>query len=639
MPRPAGSETPYLPGLDGVRAIAVAAVVAYHVGAPWLPGGLLGVGVFFTLSGYLITSLLRSTWERADTLDLRHFWLRRARRLLPAVIMVLLVVLLATAILDASAVARREMEAIAALLYVSNWTTIAAGTSYFQRFSGPGPLDHLWSLAVEEQFYLAWPVILLALYKLLRGHLRRMALVTLALALISFGIMWLVAVPGFDNTRAYEGTDTRAGALLIGAALAMVWRPSMLAKEISARGRLLINGLGTAGLVTIGLLFVLTNEYSLSLYRGVIVLLSVATALVVASTVHPASVIGRLLGIRPLRWVGERSYGIYLWHVPIVAFTPPAAFATLPLARAGVQVALIVLISALSWMLVEDPIRRHGLLAALRTRAPALVSSASVVSLIAATSLTAAAALRPPGTAGAGDSLMKVSLEAPPLPNDRERKASTGKASKLKTSCTKVVHIGDSTSIGLMSAAYQPDKKAWIDAQYRKVGLKDINTDIAGARSIVERWHHQPNAQDAIQLSLNRGYQGCWVMAMGTNEAANQTVGASVTSRDRIDLVMRLIGDHPVLWLTVKTLNTSGPYADRGMQKWNQELVEACTRYPNMRVYDWAGQVKKGWFIDDGIHFTSKGYAERGKRIARALATAFPQGAAPPAGCLITPAR
>jgi hypothetical protein len=128
-------------------------------------------------------------------------------------------------------------------------------------------------------------------------------------------------------------------------------------------------------------------------------------------------------------------------------------------------------------------------------------------------------------------------------------------------------------------------------------------------------------------------------MAMGSNEAANQTVGASVTSRDRIDLVMRLIGDHPVLWLTVKTQNASGPYADRGMQKWNQELVEACTRYPNMRVYDWASQVKKGWFVDDGIHFTTKGYAERGKRIARALATAYPRGGAAPAGCLITPAR
>jgi hypothetical protein len=188
-----------------------------------------------------------------------------------------------------------------------------------------------------------------------------------------------------------------------------------------------------------------------------------------------------------------------------------------------------------------------------------------------------------------------------------------------------------------MSAAYQPDKNNWVDAQYRKAGVQDVETDIAGARSIVERWHNQPNAQDVVEARLSRGYQGCWVMAMGTNEAANQAVGGPVTSRDRIDLVMKQIGDRPVLWVTVKTQNSSGPYADRGMKKWNQALADGCTRYPNMRVYDWASQVKNSWFIDDGIHFTTRGYAERGKRVARALATAFPQGGQAPAGCLVTP--
>jgi peptidoglycan/LPS O-acetylase OafA/YrhL len=171
MPRPAGSEVRYLPGLDGIRALAVAAVVGYHLGTPWLPGGLLGVDVFFTLSGYLITTILITTWDGRGDLDLKHFWLRRARRLLPALIMVLIVVLIATPVLDNDVLPQRGIEALAALFFVSNWTTIASGVSSFQRFSGPGPLDHLWSLAVEEQFYLLWPLVLLLLFKTQRGRL------------------------------------------------------------------------------------------------------------------------------------------------------------------------------------------------------------------------------------------------------------------------------------------------------------------------------------------------------------------------------------------------------------------------------------------------------------------------------------
>ena len=215
MPRPAGSETRYIPGLDGVRAIAVAAVVGYHLGAPWLPGGLLGVGVFFTLSGYLITTILITAWERIGNLDLRHFWLRRARRLLPALIMVLIVVLVATPVLDNDVLPERGIEALAAVFYVSNWVTIASDVSYFQRFSGPGPLDHLWSLAVEEQFYLLWPLVLLVLFKTLRGRFDRMAQVTLGLAAVSFLLMLLLATPGFDNSRAYQGTDPNTQALVL----------------------------------------------------------------------------------------------------------------------------------------------------------------------------------------------------------------------------------------------------------------------------------------------------------------------------------------------------------------------------------------------------------------------------------------
>jgi peptidoglycan/LPS O-acetylase OafA/YrhL len=440
MPRPAGSEMKYLPGLDGVRAIAVAAIVGYHLGAPWLPGGLLGVGVFFTLSGYLITTILLTTRDRRGDLDLRNFWLRRARRLLPALIMVLIVVLVATPVLDPDVLPERGIEALAALFAVSNWTTIGSDVSYVPSFGSPAPLDHLWSLAVEEQFYLLWPLLLLLLFKTLRGRLDRIARVTVAMATVSFLLMLLLAAPGFENLHAYQGTGAGAGGLLIGAALAMVWRPTQLANKVSEDQRRLVDLLGAGALAIIIAMFVLTNEYSTWLSWGGFLLLSLATAVLVGAAVHPASVVGPVLGVLPLRWIGERSYGIYLWHLPVVAFMPQGALAAHPLVRAGVQLALIILLSALSWTVLENPIRRHGLLGALgqrryevvaapvepggdstprvRTRAPALVSGSVALLLIATASLTTIAALRPTDPPKPPEPPVQSNLEAPTAPAD-----------------------------------------------------------------------------------------------------------------------------------------------------------------------------------------------------------------------------
>jgi peptidoglycan/LPS O-acetylase OafA/YrhL len=439
MPRPAGSEMKYVPGLDGMRAIAVAAIVGYHLGAPWLPGGLLGVGVFFTLSGYLITTILLTTWDRRGDLDLRNFWLRRARRLLPALIMVLIVVLVATPVLDHEVLPERGIEALAALIAVSNWNALASDVSDVQPFNSPGPLDHLWSLAVEEQFYLLWPLLLLLLFKTLRGRLDRMALVTLALATVSLLLMLLLAAPGFENLHAYQGTDAGAGGLLIGAALAMVW-PTQLASKVSENRRHIIDLLGVGALAIIVAMFVLIDEHSTWLSLGGLLLLSLATAVLVGAAVHPASVIGPVLGVLPLRWIGERSYGIYLWHLPVVAFLPQGVLAAHPLFRAGGQLALIILLSALSWAVLENPIRRHGLLGALgqrryevvaapvepggdstprvRTRAPALVSGSVALLLIATASLTATAALRPTDGPKPPEPPAQSNLETPAAPAD-----------------------------------------------------------------------------------------------------------------------------------------------------------------------------------------------------------------------------
>ena len=226
MPRPVDSGQLYMPGLDGLRALAVLAVIAYHEQFAWAPGGLLGVGVFFTLSGFLITSILISQWARLGGIKLGDFWLHRARRLLPALFVMLAVVTAWVTVADRARLDSLRTAVGAAAAYFSNWFLIARNQSYFARFAPPAPLDHLWSLAVEEQFYLLWPLLLLAgLIAARKLHTATAWLIVPTALLTAASVYEMVTLyqPGLDPTRVYEGTDTRAFGLLIGAMLAMAW--------------------------------------------------------------------------------------------------------------------------------------------------------------------------------------------------------------------------------------------------------------------------------------------------------------------------------------------------------------------------------------------------------------------------------
>jgi len=209
-----------------------------------------------------------------------------------------------------------------------------------------------------------------------------------------------------------------------------------------------------------------------------------------------------------------------------------------------------------------------------------------------------------------------------------------------RTSCQSVVHIGDSTSEGLISSDYLPDKWQRIGAQYRKVGVRHVRFEISGARSIVETWEGIPNGHTVAEQLKAEDYNGCWVLALGTNDTADVYVGSPVGLSARIREMMAVIGSQPVMWVNVISLpEAPAAYSEAQMELWNQALVRACASYPNMRVFDWAADAKPQWFISDGIHYTSAGYAARGRLIARALAQAFPAGGRSSSGCLIkTPA-
>jgi hypothetical protein len=197
-----------------------------------------------------------------------------------------------------------------------------------------------------------------------------------------------------------------------------------------------------------------------------------------------------------------------------------------------------------------------------------------------------------------------------------------------------VVHIGDSTSDGLVLTAYQPKARLRIRAQYRRVGATRFINRVSGARSIVETWHGFPNGYTVAQALLRGGYHGCWVIALGTNDTADVEVGSAVGLIARIRRMMKLIGDQPVLWVNVVSLLHSGPYANHGMRQWDKALLRACPSYPTMRVYNWTAVARRSWFVPDGIHYTPHGYARRSRMIANALARAFPAGmaVAAPAG-------
>lgn len=659
MPRPLDPGRRYVGGLDGVRSCAVAAVIAYHLGVKSVPGGLLGVGVFFTLSGYLITDLLVGRWEARGDLALSDFWLRRARRLLPAVVVLLSVAVVWVNLKDPSQLGSLRGNVVAAAGYFSNWWLILQNTSYFDRFGPPSPLGHLWSLAVEEQFYLLWPWLLWLGLRWLR---KRWAVTVLTLlgAAISAVAMAVLYHPGTDPTRVYDGTDTRAFGLLIGAALALVWPSRSGRSAIGRRAQLVLDGAGWMGALVVAVLIWRVGQYSAFLYRGGMVLLSVATAVVVAAVVHPATSIGRALAVRPLRWVGVRSYGIYLWHYPIIVLTTATASQGFDAYRATWQVGATVVAAAVSWRLVEEPIRRgtfwrgglHSRTGRWHQRASRWSWAVSVVALWIVALCSVALLPGPPSNRAASASLIgsrdsnqaraapaasRQVAPAPPAPSSGVLPSPTPAPTTTvatTSSCQAVVHIGDSTSESLDSADYLPNPADRIDAQYQRVGATTVKLDISGARSTIERYKDQPNASDVAQTLVDGGFHGCWVLAVGMNDAANIAVGADVGEADRIKRMMAVIGDQPVLWVNATTLLDSGPYASSNMARWNDALTQMCDKYPNLRVYDWASIAQPEWFTNDATHYTSTGSAIRAHLIADSLAKGFP-ATGPSSKCVV----
>ena len=358
-----GKKRRYITGLDGIRAIAVIMVLAYHLKLALFKSGFLGVTVFFVLSGYLITGILISEVEEEGTIDLKNFWLRRIRRLVPAVMSMAVVIIFVSAVVNRIIFTKGCKDFLASVLGFNNWWQIFNKVSYFEAAGVPSPFTHCWSLAIETQFYLIYPLILLGIYKLVKsreeGRAKRGLLfagVTLMLALISVILMIVLFDPQQDASRVYYGTDTRAFSLLFGALLAILWDYRMVPRRLSASVNMVL------GSVSFAVLLVMTiaiNGSSNFWYRGGQFVGTILTVLVIYTVLGRKTWLSRFLSNPVLKWIGDRSYSIYLWHYPIILLISKGIKASWWITL--IEIVLSVVLAELSYRFIETPIR-HGIM-------------------------------------------------------------------------------------------------------------------------------------------------------------------------------------------------------------------------------------------------------------------------------------
>ncbi|PGH89567.1 acetyltransferase [Bacillus anthracis] len=602
MTKPFKKNSRYMVGLDSLRGLAILGVILYHINFNWMPGGFLGVTVFFVLSGYLITDILAMEWKRNKRIDLKKFWLSRARRLLPGMLVMLVITLAWITIFHSSLLGKMRGDSIAALFYVSNWWYIYHKLSYFDNFNQISPLNHFWSLAVEEQFYVVWPFIISLGFYYIKKQSRMILLICLG-AFASALAMAILYEPGVDPSRIYYGTDTRAFSLLIGAVLALVWPSNRLANKIIPKARFILDVVGGIALIIILVMFWKTNQYDPFLYKGGMVLLSIATALLVANLAHPASRIAQFLRFRPLRWVGVRSYGIYLWHYPILTLTTPKVNAgDFSLIRAILQFLLIILIAQISWKFIEKPIRQ-GALRNIQFKNLRLqnVTLGVKLALVCSLFFTSIAVLGLSNASKAKGNYQQDKVEAvqtQPAPHpvavwenpNQETPLNQGESKGVNSTQSKnpltVTAIGDSVMIDITPYLKNTFPDIRIDAQ--------IGRQLSKAIPVVEQLKNEGNLGNYV------------IIGLGTNGA--------FTTEQLVSLIKLIGNERKIIFI-----NTRVPRPWESIV--NERLKVTVTKYPNVTLVDWyaASAGKKDYFAPDGVHLTNVGAEAYAVLVAKAV--------------------
>jgi peptidoglycan/LPS O-acetylase OafA/YrhL len=450
----------YSAALDGIRGTALLAVLAYHAGVPGIPGGLVGVDTFFVLSGFLITGLLLRERTKTGQISLGQFWARRARRLVPGLVVLLLIVAgYARWVAAPSQLGKIRTDALATLGYAANWRFAWSHQSYFDHFSAPSPLMHAWSLAVEEQFYLIWPIIVLLILRRRGGRaINTMFWVAVGGSLASATIMFLDSLHSVDPSRIYYGTDTRAQDLLVGAALAC-WRvnasrrvPNPRRRTHPKRNYVLLNIAALASAVAIGVVWAKVYGQATGLYRGGFFAVAVGSAIIIAAVIdQPKSILARLMSLWPLRYLGQISYGTYLYHWPIFLILNHQRTGLTGWSLVGLRIGVAVVAASLSYHFIENPIRYQKV----RIPRPRLTIPTSVtalaVTLVVTTTGAAATSSEPANLSTAA--LQKFGDQNQQLAQQEAAAAVQHKEPAVSTSPKKMLFIGDSVALTLAGNA------------------------------------------------------------------------------------------------------------------------------------------------------------------------------------------
>ena len=587
--------SPRYAGLDGLRALAVATVILFHLSPGGLPGGYVGVDVFFVISGFLITALLLRERKDSGTIRLGAFWARRARRLLPALFLLLLVCGAAAWLVRGDVLVHLGRQLLGAATFSSNWVAIGSGQSYFDETT-PELFRNLWSLAVEEQFYLVWPFVILLL-ALVRARWVRVAVVAL-LAVASAAAMWSVFVPGADATRVYYGTDTHAFGLAIGAVLALgAWR-------LGPRVGTVVGLFGVAGIVAAAVL--LPADASVT-YRGGLFAVAVASALAILGAI--SSPLGRALDVAPLRWVGRRSYGLYLWHWPVFVLVEAALptwerTGTTGWALGGIALGITVVAAALSYRFVEQPIRRNGFRATARGflgayRRPLRAAGATLVIIVVGSTVAATTlgVVDDPGVGSAqaviqtGASALKT---ATPTPSTSAGPSATPTPAALPGG-DQIDAIGDSVML-----ASAPE----LQAAFPGIAIDAVVSRQASAAPAI------------VQALVDAGsLRQTLLIGLGTNGPVPEAV---------LDRIHQIVGPrHQIVVVNVQ--------APRGwVPEVNSELSAFSQEYRNVELANWrdaiAGQLQL--LARDQIHPGARGglvYVQAVKDALQRLAEVPPQ--------------
>ena len=561
----------HISSIDGLRAIAVTAVVLYHLGISWIPGGFLGVDLFFVISGYVITRLILDSINQSSALDLRAFYAARLRRIYPGFIFMVICTIIFIGVWAPEAIKRFLTDLPYALTGSINWYLVARNQDYFETIGRPPLLQHTWSLAVELQFYLIWPIILLTVLKYFGK--KNVARIALAIAIISGVTLFIVSL-SLDQANAqqishiYFGTDTHSLGLFLGSALAVSWIPQNLSAAITKRAQDVIDGIGVVGLLGLISVFLFIDQSNANLYRIAFPLAGIFGCLVIISLVHPASRFAPIISTAPFRWVGQRSYGIYIWHWVIFQVTRPSVDLSgqtwaLYLAR----VLLVLALADISLRWVEIPFRQGAVQnwfrgmkyrsAKVKLRQQ-LSLLTSIITVLAITSVISVQAINQ-----ADQISNKVLEEIIPIePNQQDLGSTTG-----------LWVTGDSVILGIRSKLESKEHISLINA---RVGRQ------------------APELLAVMRVDQTSVPSSPVIFNLGNNNAlSEQTV---------ID-IFETIKNQP----QIIVVNTAVP---RAWKDANNEIIsKVSARYPNVKLVDW-DRISKGrpeLFAPDGVHLSPTG--------------------------------